>query len=388
MKILILEDDKAKLNEINLMINNISKTIATEVVTNNKDFIQKIERYKYDLIVMDLLVPYFDGEEAKDLSSHLISSVRDKDCKNSKTKVIALTKFQEKADNHYGSLNMNDINVITFSQTSGWEDVLARYIDEYLNFPQYDFVIICALEKEVLGFSQAGCHITESTPIRGLDCKDITIAGRTGVIVKCPRMGLVDAAITSSRAIEIFQPQIICMSGICAGVKGEVDIYDLVIPEICYQHDSGKWTLDGLVGEPYSVPLDYDLSIKLKSIVVMDSFKDSIMKGLKIKRSQIPQDLEEISISTKLGVASSGSTVVADETMNSNVSNQHRKVIAFDMENYAVYEAARLASSSPIFFSIKSVVDNGNILKNDSYQELACTIAAKATVNIIESLLN
>ena len=42
MKILILEDDKAKLNEINLMINNISKTIATEVVTNNKDFIQKI----------------------------------------------------------------------------------------------------------------------------------------------------------------------------------------------------------------------------------------------------------------------------------------------------------------------------------------------------------
>lgn len=387
MKILILEDDASKLQHIHSLIDGIDSTIVRENVSNYQLFYKKILLAKYDLILMDLLVPRLEGDEPQDLSRELMIAVRDKDCINSNTNVIALTKFQDKALDHFNELNTKGITVITFSDDRNWEEPVTRYITEKLAVPQYDFVIVCALEKEALGFTKLGYDVAESTPIRGLDCRDIEINTFRGVIVTCARMGLVDAAITSSRAIELFQPNLICMSGICAGVEGEVEIYDLVIPHTCYQHDSGKWTINGLIPEPYSVQLDNEVYVNLNSIIKLDSFNESLMMEIKPKRSQIPEYLEDINLTTRLGVASSGSTVIADKTINENVTGQHRKIIAFDMENYAVYEAARLASSSLKFFSIKSVVDNGNTIKSDHYQELACKIAAKATVKILEFIL-
>lgn len=387
MKILILEDDASKLERICSLINNIDFDISIEKSSNYNHFYKEVLTTKYDLILMDLLVPHFDCEEPKDLSKELMKAVRDEGCINSTTNVIALTKFQDKAIAHSNDLNTKDITVITFSEDNNWHEPIIRYISKNISLPKYDFVIICALEKETLAFTKVGCGLTENKPVRGLDCRELKINNFKGVIITCPRMGLVDAAITSSRAIEVFQPDLICMSGICAGIKDEVNIYDLVIPDICYQHDSGKWTVEGLTSEPYSVQLNYEVSLRLKSIINVHNFNDGIMDGIKLKRSQIPEHLEDINLKTILGVASSGSTVIADNIMSENVSSQHRKVISFDMENYSIYEAARLANSSPIFFSIKSVVDNGNDEKSDKYQELACEIAAKATVKIIESIL-
>lgn len=387
MKILILEDDALKLQHIHSLINGIDSTITIENVSNYQLFYKKILLAKYDLILMDLLVPRLEGDDPQDLSKELMIAVRDEDCINSTTNVIALTKFQEKALDHFNDLNTKGITVITFSDDRNWEEPVVRYITDKINVPQYDFVIICALEKEALGFTRAGYDVSEITPIRGLNCRNIDIDAFRGVIVTCPRMGLVDAAITSSRAIEIFQPNLICMSGICAGVEGEAEIYDLIIPDTCYQHDSGKWTIEGLIPEPYSVQLDNSVYIHLQSIISLDNFSSSLMSNMNLKRSQIPEYLENINLTTKLGVASSGSTVIADKIINENVKGQHRKIIAFDMENYAVYEAARLAHSSLKFFSIKSVVDNGNDDKSDKYQELACIIAAKATIKILENIL-
>ncbi|WP_296242415.1 MULTISPECIES: response regulator [unclassified Psychrobacter] len=387
MKILILEDDTSKLERIRSFINSVDFDISLEESSNYNSFYKQILTHKYDLILMDLLVPHFDGDEPKDLSKELMKAVRDESCMNSTTNVIALTKFQDKAIAHSNDLNTKDITVITFSDDNNWHEPIIRYISKNMSLPKYDFVIICALEKETLAFAKLDCSLTENKPVRGLDCRELKINDFRGMIITCPRMGLVDAAITSSRAIEIFQPNLICMSGICAGIKDEVNIYDLVIPDVCYQHDSGKWTVEGLTSEPYSVQLDNEVSLRLKSIINVNNFNNSLMDGITLKRSQIPEHLESIDLKTILGVASSGSTVVADNEMSKNVSNQHRKVISFDMENYSVYEAARLANSSPIFFSIKSVVDNGNDEKSDKYQELACEIAAKATLRIIESIL-
>ncbi|MNG30367.1 hypothetical protein D3C84_1159740 [compost metagenome] len=58
------------------------------------------------------------------------------------------------------------------------------------------------------------------------------------------------------------------------------------------------------------------------------------------------------------------------------------------MESYAVYEAARLSPISPIFFSVKSVVDNGDVHKGDEYHEVACVLAANVTCELIVRSLN
>ena len=53
-------------------------------------------------------------------------------------------------------------------------------------------------------------------------------------------MGLVGMAITASKAIEAFQPKIVCMSGICAGVEGEVGLLDIIIGNICWEYQTGS----------------------------------------------------------------------------------------------------------------------------------------------------
>ncbi|HCM9227723.1 hypothetical protein L8T14_22790 [Enterobacter bugandensis] len=81
--------------------------------------------------------------------------------------------------------------------------------------------------------------------------------------------------------------------------------------------------------------------------------------------------------------ASSDSAVIADENMNEIVKKQHRKMTAFEMESFSVYESARLSETNVDFFSAKCVVDDGGINKSDNFHRLACIISAKAVCEII-----
>ena len=115
-------------------------------------------------------------------------------------------------------------------------------------------------------------------------------------------------------------------------------------------------------------------------------FTIDLMNNISANKSEIPE--ENIVIKTHLGVTSSGSTVIADKTMNATIQGQHRKVIGLDMEIFSIYESCRLAQNESIkFFSVKSVVDNGSPTKGDAYHRIACLVSAKATVKILEKLL-
>jgi hypothetical protein len=66
--------------------------------------------------------------------------------------------------------------------------------------------------------------------------------------------------------------------------------------------------------------------------------------------------------------------VVADEEVSKMIGEQHRKSAAFEMEAFAIYEACRIAQSQPLFFSAKSVVDDGSITKGDHFHRGAASI--------------
>ncbi|TOF93204.1 hypothetical protein CGJ11_24035, partial [Vibrio parahaemolyticus] len=69
-------------------------------------------------------------------------------------------------------------------------------------------------------YRETDATIGQTRKIHGLDCLEITIGSSHGFIIKPHSMGLVNMAITASKAIELFQPKIVAMSGICAGVTG------------------------------------------------------------------------------------------------------------------------------------------------------------------------
>ena len=245
------------------------------------------------------------------------------------------------------------------------------------------FIIVCALDKEANAYIEAGYEVGERTVLDGITCRKININNKKGLITIAPRMGLVSSAILCSRAIDIFKPKLICMSGICAGIEGKSKIYDVIIPEICHQHDSGKWTDDGFIPELYGIQLNHETKLKLDGLTKKDNFIEKVKGGLLLQRDEFPEDCNDLEFDVYLAAASSGSAVVADSAVLANISNQHRKKTAFEMEAYALYESARQSSISPKFFSAKSVVDNGNFAKGDEYHRMACILSAKTVYELI-----
>jgi len=105
--------------------------------------------------------------------------------------------------------------------------------------------------------------------------------------------------------------------------------------------------------------------------------------GVVLNKSEFPEGCESLEFSVSLASASSGSAVIADEEVLSNIKSQHRKMTAFEMESYALYEAARQSLEAPVFFSAKAIVDNGNAQKGDNFHRVAALISAKAVYELI-----
>ena len=71
MKILILEDETHKFNLISEEILNFNPDIKIDRSEDRTNFIKKLEREIYDLIIIDLIVPTESEEEIKQVVAAL-----------------------------------------------------------------------------------------------------------------------------------------------------------------------------------------------------------------------------------------------------------------------------------------------------------------------------
>lgn len=386
MKILILEDDNTKRDSVVALIVEVDPEITVVPVNNFCHYLRAITQETYDLIIVDLVILAFSDEvEPRDMTERIIEVTRDYDCLNFRTPVIALTGYDDKAEENFKDLNSKDIAVVTFDEHGEqWKESVREKVKSCIPPIHYEFVIICALSKEADGFFNAGYMVGAIKPFGNLSCREIRIGANLGVIVTAPRMGLVSSAIAGTQAIELFKPKLICMSGICGGIEGEANIYDVVIPESCHQHDAGKWTKNGFEPEIYGVPLDHSLRLKIEALISRKEFRDLISNNVILRGNEFPEGTNSLKFDIFLAPGSSGSAVVADEEKVDLIAGQKRKLSAFEMESFAVYEAARISAIKPLYFSAKAVVDNG-IIKSDDFHRVACILSAKVVYECINS---
>lgn len=388
MKILVVEDDNDKLEAIVGVINSTGLDVEITICDVLFSFVKIVVKEQFDLVVVDLLLPIFEGREEEDVTTRIIETVRGFDSLNVQTPVIAITQFMESAEANFQDLNRHDINIITYSVDSDdWKEPFIKKVVSCTPQIKHDFIIVCALQKEADSYIEAGYTKNTTSIQHGLSCNAISIGGRTGLIIVPPRMGLVNASIVSARAIDLFEPSVICMSGICAGIEGKANIYDIVIPSQCDQHDSGKWTDNGFVSESYSVPLEHDTQLNIEKHLKDQSFINEIGNGVVLNRSEMVGESGSLDICIYTAPTSSGSSVIADDSMLQQITTQHRKKNAFEMESYALYEAARQSPLKPRYFSAKAVVDNGDSQKGDNYHRVAALISAKAVYTLLDRLL-
>jgi len=386
MHILILEDDAAKLQALRDHISQGYPQAKIQAVGTFTEYLKELNREVYDFLVLDLVVPRRPGNDDPVDITEIVEATRgDYKCQNFRTPGLVLTGYDQKAEDNFRVLNQHDFAVITYAQDNAdWKAALDRKIATLPSRAHFDFVIVCALEKEAKGFSEAGFQLGDHQLHAGLRWQTIQVGTRTGALVTAPRMGLVTAAITASQAILSFEPQLICMSGICGGVPGEAAIYDVVIAETCHQHDTGKWSDGKLKPEIYSVAIDHQFAQKVRAAIGGRQFLEKVLRGILSQRDELPDGIAALTSSVRMAPASSGSAVLGDEQVVAQISEQQRKSAIFEMESYAIYEAARLSPLQPKYFSAKAVVDDGGSEKSDKFHRIGCMLSARVVGELVE----
>ena len=387
MKILILEDEDGKNDEIQYEIYQIIPDTDIQREKNWYDYTRAICNTKFDLIILDLLVPRSGKDNTvEDHHEQLVSTTRDYQSKSFFTPAIVLTRHTEDSGDFVYDLNAVDINVIPFNGHGEWKEALKLKLFAAQPKQKYEFVIVCALEKEINAFNGLTDTWGSVKTISGLSCREVQLGVYKGVIVRAHRMGLVAAAVTATMALERFEPRLICMSGICGGIAGESEIYDLLVTQICHQHDAGKWSNEGFKSEHYDVQIDVNVHNKLLEVCSDDKLEEYLLEGLNPSKSEFPAKVERLTCNLKVDVpTSSGSAVMAEGGKTSSLTSGQRKLAGFDMEIYSVYEAARLAANKPAFFAAKTVVDDGGKNKGDKFHRIGCLLSAKFIVKAIRA---
>lgn len=387
MNILILEDEDSKFEQVRAHVVEIMPEASIQREGNWLDYSRAVANIKFDLILLDLLVPRSAKDDTvEDHHESLVETTRDYHSKSFKTPAIVLTRHSLDEGDFVHDLNLVDINVIPFNDHGEWREALKIKLLAAQPEKRFDVVIICALEKEVDAFENLTDSWGPVKTISGLSCREVQIGEYKAVIVRAKRMGLVAAAVAAASALERFEPRLICMSGICGGVAGESEMYDLLVTQTCHQHDAGKWSATGFKSEHYAVQLDVHVHNKLVEVASDPAVKSRLLAGLDPGKSEVPDGKERVSCQIKTDApTSSGSAVIAEEGKTSALAVGQRKLAGFDMEVYSVYESATHALKRTAFFAAKAVVDDGGVNKGDSFHRIGCLLSARFAVEAIRA---
>ena len=382
MKILLIEDNKDKKLAISEVIAERFSSAATPPSMTFADDLQKARRAiiseQYDLIIFDMYLPDIAKiTPERDCSQELIEEFSKS--KNYKSEAITLTQFDISEIDDIHAFNSAGITLVKYDASGDWASALKLKIDRVAQKVKYDFLVFCALSKERAGYRNADCEVGEIRKLSGMNCLDIKIGESYGLIIKPHDMGLVNMAITASKAIELFQPKIVSMSGICAGVKGESNYLDILVGKLCWEYQTGKWKDGSFKQEPYPVDVHRELKVDLEQSEENPQLLDMVRHGL------YASELADMKIA--FAPISSGSAVIADEDMMRAIGTQHRKMAGLEMEMYSLYEAANQSLCSPLFFGAKSVVDMGDSSKGDMHHETASILSARYVVSILNQKL-
>lgn len=342
------------------------------------DAIVHLAGTSFNLVIVDLVLPQIKGGDRVNatqqwcelIENHLSGRTAD---------WIVMTGFASVEEDARRSFSHHNVAVITYDDSGAWERNLSLKLRKAFESRSLDFLIVCALEKERCGYNEASCELEEKCSLSGLDCQPIRINRLRGMIVTQPNPGMVSAAITTTKALSVFRPRAVAMSGICGGIEGNAELGSLIVPDMSWNYQSGKFKDGKLIPDLIQVPITPSVRTEL-SHIASDENSIALRAGL--------MHSEFVGRKILLATMVSGSQVVADGAVAAIITEQGRKVAAVDMEVTSVYFAAReFFDGGGIFFAAKTVVDLANPHKDDRYHEYGCALSARFVVQSIPFLI-
>lgn len=372
---MLIEDDEKKRDAIVEYL--YTKNISTDdiiLAKNMTDFAANLSA-DIGLFIIDIRIPSIDdgaaSQNGKAIVEALVKAGRHD------ALLLAISSYPEDFPDLRETFEKYGCILANFRDSKSWQSTLDHLLTQVKKNIKFDFLIFCALQEErnpYVVLFQNGKRITRSN----IDCFDISIGGKKGSVILLPRMGLVNAAVTTAVCIDRYKPSVVATSGICGGFKPRAHLGQLLISEMVYEYQSGKWSNDGFLQEPYQVPTDQSMIILLAALANQEGLLPQLEAGFLGTRPSQQH-------APTVGIFTSGSAVIAEKGFLEQVEQIHRKVHALDMEVFAIQRAAQLSPLNPPCICAKTVVDLCDRKKNDKIHNYGSYISAKFVTLAIEN---
>ncbi len=265
MKILIIEDDPEKRDEFRGYLESLQ--VPAKRILDAKDMAEFMVKFDNEvgLCIIDLRLPAYEGA-GQDNNGIGVLQAMDR-AGAGHIRMLAISAYPEEFADIRAQFESRGCLLLDFKQEDVWKGVLKQMVLQLQSAESMDFIIFCALRSERAPYTGMQ-HLNGAAKFKdNLTRLDITIGGKTGTVIELPRMGLVDAAITAGQCIEKFKPRVVAMSGICAGFPARAQLGQLLIAELAYEYQSGKWSDDGFSQEPYQVPISEAMRVLARELM-------------------------------------------------------------------------------------------------------------------------
>lgn len=392
MEILLVDDNIERIRSIS---SKLPDYCVSEYVTSKKEALERLSKKFYDLVIVDLIIPE-DIKKEPPSAEHgrsLIETILSVKKISMPFQIVGMTIERETYQANIDFFNNRLIPFVLCDNENEWYNRLlsliagVRKVADVFN-QKIDVAIVTAVEdeyKEVLNLPIKWTDYQSKQNLAIYKIGQVTYNEHTlsVVLLKLNEMGLVAASMQTAALLNEFHPKLVCMCGICAGIKGEVEKGDLIVAEKTWDYGNGKVLPQEHGGyyydfdaEPNQIGMDATLVnvLRIKGAgylkLACDEWKTKTKKDCKSN--------------FKIGALPSGAAVVQDEKLiKSIVIPQHRKCLGIDMETYAVYYACHSNKMKPQFVSMKAVVDFADKSKDDKYHKFCSFISAKTLYNFI-----
>jgi nucleoside phosphorylase len=402
--ILIADDDAERVGVVLSLLEKTSgidvKTVACVI-----DAKRELSERSFDLLLLDLQMPLRFGDMPKPNGG--INLLRDLSRIESRLHrphhIIGITAFEDLERNNK-SFFEDELWALLFYRrdSTDWSKRLMSkiaYLDQSKkslvthiekNF-DYDVAIIAALENPELtalrrtnnGRWERLENSSDDTIYHSAEVKrdDGTIVRI--VAASAPQKGMASSCFLSAKMLGHFRPRLLCMTGICAGVKGKNNFGDIVVASQSWDYESGKIVqLDsGLLfkPEPQTIPIDPGIAAELQFMAGSSAIFSKIQEQWQGERYPTALQLH-------VGPMATGAAVLQAISMVDRIKEVNRNCIAIEMEAYGVmYAAYHAQKPKPKCIVAKSVCDFADHDKSDNHQAYASYTSAAFIMEYIRN---
>jgi len=400
MKILIVEDDTAKLRNIAAALTEIDGITLDDITSLTDATAAKrlLRESNVDLIVLDLHLPdRIDLPATPTGGLDFMRSISKRPDFFVPTHVVAISGNPDSL-----SAAAEDVGelwgVIRYDPTSTqWRDQLksrVRYAQaawrSMVGRPREtrrgDVAILTALNEELDAILRLPLEWSEFRPEGdGTRYYEATIETGKGpmrlVAATASRMGMAAAAVLASKTIDLYRPSYLVMGGVTGGVRNRVNLGDILVADPSYDWGSGKYEI--VDGKPEFAPNPDQLRVHpdLRPELVKAS-KDKLL--LSAIRASFPGAKPNHELECHVEAVGTGAAVLSDAAMVDGIKFHNRKLYGVEMEIYGLMMAAEIcAKPRPLAFSVKAVSDFADPTKDDDIRPYALHASANFILRFV-----